>query len=235
MNNKDVLQDEVLFINELENAVDSLKLASQTILASDKYKWKWITLSVHHSFYSFCIACQSQGNFDNVLSEGEDDKDYYILKGNNKYYKKPVKDYLDNSPTYRIKWETTEYCDSNPPPIKQKRKKSRKKLISFWTALARVQDPWFWMGKKIHLKALNLSDPDILEIVWFTYLRNEFMHFIPTTYGISIERIKSSCNIALDSIRFLAFESNAISRFSIEPELLVRTDKLIQHIQIELK
>ena len=73
-------KDKLFFLNEVENAINSLKVTAQFSITVDSFKWKWITIALHHSLYSFCIACQAQGNPDNVFPSGDDDNDYYVKK-----------------------------------------------------------------------------------------------------------------------------------------------------------
>ena len=206
-------KNELLLMNELENAIDSLKIATQEILTSEQFRWKWITIALHHSLYSFCVACQSQGNPDNVISIGEDDKYEYVMMGNETKYSHPVKEFIGRTPAYRIRWELTDYSNTNQPPASSKKVRKTNKLISFWTALARVQDPYFWMGKLTCLRPLILDDEQIKLIVYFTRLRNELVHFKPKSFGLSVSEIKTAALVILDSIEFLALKSNAITKY----------------------
>jgi len=162
-----------------------LKTASQIIMTSEEFKWKWITIALHHSLYSFCISCQSQGNYDNVLSSGHDDINSYAQMGNDEYFRESIREYIYKTPAYRIKWKVTNYRDEKEIPLQKISSNKLNKLISFWTALARVQDGYYWMGRLINIKPLILNDDQIRLIAHLTMLRNEIIHFVPKTFGIN--------------------------------------------------
>lgn len=225
---------EYIFIDEVENAIDSLRSAAQILTTSEKFKWKWITISLHHALYSFCVSCQSQGNFENVLSSGRDDEDYFVKIGNEVNFKKPIKIKHRVTPAYRLQWQETVYTDENPPPIKRKKTRHSKKLIGFWTALARVQDQYFWMGRLITIKALKLSDDELDSIVKFTELRNKLVHFVPQAFGFTENGVRDLTKVVLQAIEFLAFESNAIAKYYVNPNLKSSARKAIEHLKIEL-
>ena len=226
------MDDELFFLDEVENAIDSLQLCSEYLESNNKFKWKWVSISLHHSLYSFCISCLTQGNFENVLSTKRDDEDFYVLKGNDKYFKKAEKLYLDNSPAYRLGWLQTEYSSCDELPIRRNKNKKSNKLIGFWTALARVQDNFYWMGR-LDSRALKLSDEDIRKIVWLSNIRNELTHFKPKTFGISIRDIRDSSNIYLNAIEFLALQSRAITKLIVKPKLNEKIKSCLRRIRIE--
>lgn len=193
----------IFILDELENALDSLRLCSEYIVNNNRFKWKWIAISLHHSLYSFCIACLTQGNFDNVIATANDDKNHFVIKGNEKYCKKSKKIYIGNGPAYRIQWIPSNLTIDDILLIPSKKKKNIHKLIGFWTALARVQDSEHSMGGfQTDVFPLILSDDDIKKIVYLAKIRNELAHFIPKTFGISINDIKESAKVYLNSIEF---------------------------------
>jgi len=177
-------------IDEKENAIDPLETALSFLSREDNLKWKWFTLALHHSLYSFCISALVHGNYEQVLSKGyNDDKDVSGKFGNEKPRKsRIVQFYIKKyrTPAYRIEWDEVESFPKPTKKIKSKKKK-KEKLISFWTALARVQDDYSWMKRFVHTKAVKISDEELKFICWLSEeVRNDLTHFIPKTYGIGI-------------------------------------------------
>jgi hypothetical protein len=124
----------------------------------------------------------------------------------------------DVSPYYTIEWSEIE---NDPPQVESKSNKKSKKdqLISFWSALARVQDQEYWMGRLYGIKALKLSESQVKNIIWLVVdVRNDLMHFIPKSYGISTDDLKAAFVDIIEVIEFLAFKSNPYL-FSFKPEV----------------
>ena len=208
----------LFWVNEIENTVDSIETAVTFFDRSDEYKWKWISFTLHHALYSLCIVTLVHGNYEVVLeSQGKDDKHYFRRRSEDKWKKSKIVRRAD-SPYYTIEWTEIE---NNPPGVKNKQNKKSNKgqLINFWSALARVQDQEYWMGRLYGLKALKLSESQVKNIVWLVVnVRNDLMHFIPKSYGISIDDLKEAYIDIIDVIAFLAFESNPFL-FSYKPEV----------------
>ncbi len=132
----------------------------------------------------------------------------------------------DDSPYYTIEWGEIE---NDPPQIESKSNKKPKKghLISFWSALARIQDQEYWMGRLYGIKALKLTESQVKNIIWLVVeVRNDLMHFIPKSYGISIKDLKAAFIDIIEVIEFLAFESNPFL-FSFKPEIEIPLKKAI--------
>jgi hypothetical protein len=204
-----------IYLDEKENAIDSLETALPFLERKDNLKWKWFALALHHSLYSFCISALEFGNYEQVLSrKQDDDKDNYLQKGNNKPLKSRIVYVYKGkykTPAYRIEWDE---IDSIPPQIaKTKNKIVRKeKLIGFWTSLARIQDEYYWMSRLIITKAVFISDEELYRIFWLSKrVRNDLMHFIPKGYIIRVIDIIESTRIILRIIDDLVFESYSIS------------------------
>ncbi len=208
----------LFWVNEIENTVDSIETAVAFFDRRDEYKWKWISFALHHALYSLCIATLVHGNYEVVLkSQGTDDK-HYFRRGSEDKWKKSKIVRRSDSPYYKIEWTEIE---NSPPEVKNKPNKKTKKgqLISFWSALARVQDQEYWMGRLSEIKALNLSESQVKNIVWLVVdVRNDLMHFIPKYYGISIDDLKAAYIDLIEVIEFLAFKSNPFL-FSLKSEL----------------
>lgn len=54
------------YFDHTENALDSLETACFLLGRKGNTKWKWISISIHHSLYSFCISYLDKGNYENV-------------------------------------------------------------------------------------------------------------------------------------------------------------------------
>ena len=206
-------------IDEKENAIDSLETALSFLGRDDNLKWKWFVLALHHSLYSFCVSSLEHGNYEQVLSKRyNDDEDLYVKFGNDQPRKsKIVPFFIKNykTPAYRIEWEVVESFPENKKIKKNKKKKE--KLISFWTALARVQDDYYWMRRYIHTKAVKINDEELHSICWLSeQVRNDLMHFIPKGYSIDILSIIAASKIVLSIIEFLVLKSYAVNFFDFE-------------------
>lgn len=52
------------YFDHTENAIDSLETACFLLNKKSNTKWKWISISIHHSLYSFCISYLHKGNYE---------------------------------------------------------------------------------------------------------------------------------------------------------------------------
>lgn len=200
-----------LYIDEKENAIDSLETSLQFLERKDNLKWKWIAFALHHSLYSFCISALENGNYENVLDRSKEDElivGFSIPPSQKKSRVTPF--FIKNFKTsaFRIEWD-----DFSEPltPKSKGRRISKDKLIGFWSALARVQDQYFWMGQLSCTKAITITDEELEKIVWLTeVVRNDLTHFIPKGYAIDIRSIINSSFVILDKIESLVFHSSSI-------------------------
>ncbi len=199
-----------LHLDVNENAIDSLETAAQFLVRDDNLKWKWFAFAIHHTLYSFCISALENGDYYNVIDRGQENlwlemcNSTIIMKSNQVHF------YIDKYKTsaYRIKWERV----YSKPAKRNNAKQKKEKLISFWSALARVQDNYYWMRRLSGQKELILTDSDLRNIFWIAELvRNELTHFIPTHYSISKHELLKAVKSYLESIEFLIFESFSIS------------------------
>ena len=203
-----------LSLNEIDNAINSLMVAREFIEKDDVLKWKWVTIALHHSLYSFCISALVNGNYDNVISFSKnEDSDGWITRDDEKWKRLRKKKY-ETRPYYRMVWFET---DENPPKMNPKEKNNKsEKLIGFWTALARVMDGEFWMGRLSCSKPLVLEDDDLEKIYWATeFVRNDLVHFIPKIKVFDINYLKKCLIVIIKSIEFIITESRSINGFSI--------------------
>jgi hypothetical protein len=92
------------------------------------------------------------------------------------------------------------------------RKIGQHKLIDSRTALERVQDPVWYMGKYPPIsQALTLTDSQWESITRLHEdVRNGLIHFVPMSLVMSVSEIQKPCKDILDVIEFLAFRSNQI-------------------------
>lgn len=67
-----------LCIDEKENAIDSLVMATKFLesVNSDVYHWKWIVIALHNALYGFMICALEKGNPDNVCKYDKKQKKY---------------------------------------------------------------------------------------------------------------------------------------------------------------
>lgn len=205
------LDERSFYLNEVENAIDSLETAIGFLDRNDNLRWKWKAFALHHSLYSFSIACLVNGNYENVLSSGRNDDDnHFCQMGNDVKWRKSKSINRPRSGGYTIQWS---YTDEEPTldSTRSTEGQRRQNLIGFWTSLARVQDQVFWMGRMIHTRALALSEEEWQSIEWLTnQVRNGCVHFVPKSLAVSIASVKTASLDILRAIEFLAFESYAI-------------------------
>lgn len=224
-------------LDEKENAIDSLETALSFLNREDNLKWKWFVLALHHSLYSFCISSLKHGNFEQVLSkEYSNGENMYVKFEDDQPKKSKIVPFFINgykTPAYRIEWEVV---DSFPESKQIKKgKKKKEKLISFWTALARVQDDYYWMRRGMHTKAVNINDEELHSICWLSEkVRNDLMHFIPKGYSIDILSIIADSKIFLRIIEFLAIKSYTINFLDFEKSEM-RIKKTLDSILRKLK
>ncbi len=218
---------DLFWVTEIENTVDSIEVAEVFLDRSDEYRWKWISFALHHALYSLCVASLVRGNYKVVLKSQGNDANHYFRRDSHDKWRKSKIIRRDDCPYYTIEWNEIE---NNPPQYESQSNKKPKidqQLISFWSALARVQDQEYWMGRLYGINALKLTESQVKNIVWLAVeVRNALMHFIPKSYGISLLDLKAAFIDIIEVIEFLAFESNPFL-FSFKPELGIRLRKAI--------
>jgi len=193
-----------LYVNEIENAIDSLETAVTFLSRTDNMKWKWLAIALDHCFYSFCIAALSRHPND-VLSRGPKDDVRTIAMGNDPEKRSRIVR-RSHSRAYTIAWVDS----SSLPHSGTKLANSENHLIGFWTALARVQDSYYWMGR-CSAEALFLTEDELLAIEWMhNEVRSGLTHFRPQVASFAVEKIKAASLHTLRAIRFLAFDSKAV-------------------------
>jgi hypothetical protein len=205
------LDERSFYLNEVENAIDSLETAVSFLDRNDNLKWKWIAFALHHSLYSFCVACLVNGNYENVLTSGrDDDKTHFCKLGIDRKWKKSKRVNRPKSDGYTIEWSYTEE-EPTVNPVGTQKGHRKENLIGFWTALARVQDQVFWMGRMVHTKALMLSEDEWQSLEWLTsQVRNGCVHFVPKGLAVSIKSMQKASLDILRTIDFLSLQSYAV-------------------------
>jgi hypothetical protein len=168
-----------------------------------------------------------------VSSNYQIDEGYLLKKGDSKHWLKSRKKKIrDGHPAYLIEWEET---DDKPPKemsSKIKNNNKRKKLIGFWSALARVQDPVYWMGRLTSSKAISLSDNEWNNVIWLTdELRNKIQHFIPQTYILVEEDFIEPGIVFANIIERLVFDTYTVQS---PTQYKNRIQKSLQSLQSKL-
>lgn len=212
-----------MIIDEIANAVDSLFVATEFIGKDSPFKWKWVAFALHHSLYSFCISVLVNSNFDRVQANNKENEVRYFSHDFKNYFKLSKRCY-NSRPYFRLECEKI-LEDNVPKESKNSDTKGKKKLIGFWTALARVMEGNYWMGSFTNSKPLELSDEELEQIYNVVeYVRNDLVHFNPKIKGIDIGELKKELSIFIRAIKFLIKESNTLP--------LSRTDSCICKLTI---
>lgn len=190
-----------IYIDSVENPLDSLESILQFLDREDNLKWKWIILALHHSLYHFGIANLEGGNFENVLTKVNDpDKDCYHKRGDENWKKSEIV-LSENPPLYRITWN---FIDKKPE-LKKRTFKGKKRLLGFWSVIARIQDAECYM--QVAPKPIIFTDSEEKSIVKLVDLRNRFMHYEPMMWQIEIEYCKQILFDIINIIEKLALET----------------------------
>lgn len=206
----------VLCISEVENAIDSLAKALLFSSLDNSFKWKWIALALHDALYLISLSCLADG-IDSVLQSKRGDEDHWFSRSgrDNEWFKSNMERVeLDgqakSGAPYRIRWEKAPLTGrKKEKPLKKPIEE--RKVIGFWSSIARVQDGFFWMNRWCITKPLKLSDSD-LNHLWYLhdFVRNNLVHSRPGMHEFDIERIRQACLVALEAIDFLLNESLSV-------------------------
>ena len=212
-----------LSVNAVTNALDYLESAAHFLERRDDFKWKWIAISVYHALYSFCILALEKGNPEWTLSYGRNDDDgRYCKRGQETRWSKSKQNRFGSGPAYRIEWEETDEEPSESKVEEDDLAWTRRKLIGFWTAIARIQDERSIVHDVVS-KPVAVTDEDLRAIQWLALrVRNELIHFVPKFWDISIEGIQSGSSSALKVIESLVFESHTLYRIDEDGRCRIR-------------
>ena len=193
-----------MHLDELENAIDSLEVAAFLLDRSTNLKWKWITISLHHSLYSYMIAALTGGNSACVKDWGKWQDDGIILENQSGIWRSEILHHESHPNAYTIQWRKLQEKPKVECKVKQK---EPKKIIGFWTALARVMDDHFFMRRYCIDRDcdLKLSKDQWQSIIFATEVRNSLVHFSPAVHAFDVESMKIACAELLEAIEFIAF------------------------------
>ena len=242
MNNKNYMS-----IDSIKNPVNSLESILYFLLREDNIKWKWVLFALHHSLYMFCIANLEGSDYTQVLIKDRDEDNKIRVKKGGESWKKSKKVYRELGKGFTLAWET---CDEpeNDTTSSSNNNNREDKIIGIWTALARVQDGYYWMSRNKFSKPLVLTEEEWDSINKLVYYRNELQHFKPIHWELEIGIFEKICLDVLKVIEFLALETKQIAypeddeNFSgedenfeiIENEYMIRIKKIINMIRVYL-
>jgi len=224
-------------LDEITNAIDYLQSALFFFEREDNLKWKWISISLYQSLYSFCIANLKGSNYQDVLTnlkEGEEDLNRFHKRGIEPWKKSKKVDRKDSN-GYNIIWEIVDEKDI--PHFDSKnlhrgiKDENKFKLLSFWSALARVQDKEGEMARYIFSKPVRLTDEEWKSIEFINYEVDSFLQFIPSSISYSIEEFKKASFNFLRPIEFLSLHSNNILYYN--ESVKERIKNLIEKLRSE--
>lgn len=235
----------IIYLDEIKNAIDSLEVASILIHRNNNLKWKYVTMAISHSLYSFCICSLHNGSNISLIGKYKDNNDSghkFTCDGIN--FKKSEKNELSKNSVYRIIWnkitdnqeiDTILYRENLFNSLSDDEQhelhyKNDDCLIGFWTALARVMDGVFWMGRTCVTKPLILSDNELFQIEYIHNLRNDFEHFVPKSAIYNVKIIKECLLVYCKSIKFLVNESCALFVY-VNENNAKKINKLIDKIE----
>jgi hypothetical protein len=227
---ENLTNNEIITIDSVENAINSLESILLFLEWESNMKWKWIILALHHSLYLFCIANLEGGNYQQVLTGSfYPDENLFFKRGENQW-KKSLIVKSKNIPLYRIEWEEIDY----EPQFNLKATKRRNpKLLNFWSAIARVLDSEVFMKRFSMSKPLIISNDEEKDVVNLCKLRNEFVHFVPQLLGIAIKDLKNITTSITNIILRLSVNTKQINfRYKSDKDRITKVCKeIILHLQ----
>lgn len=226
------IQSDVLFVDELDNALDYLQTTINFFERTDNFKWKWIAISTFHTLYSLCILNLQGTSPHEVESNGNNEDDNVKIFNDKGYFQsKIVKN--PNLPGYKIEWIPITEEEFNLSCKSKSKKTNTPKLIGFWVAFARVQDSGLYMRRYMNSKALEVSDSELKSVEFLNYFRNDLIHFLPKSMGTHIEIIKSNCLNIIRIMKFLI--SDTMQIIYRDPEQKQNFVDLINLLEDKLK
>jgi hypothetical protein len=105
-------------------------------------------------------------------------------------------------------------------------------LISFYDALAMIQSECF-MHQFVHSTLVPVSDGEMNILEWLhEYIRNEYEHFVPKSYGAPATDLSSAASLCLRLSSQLLFKSKNVMFRSV-PEAELKT--LFENVTQELR
>jgi len=221
-------------LNITLNALYSLKSVKDALLSKNEYGWRNAVIFSVHSLYMFCIANLEGTNYENVLTNDQlEDNSVYVKKGNEEKWKRSRIVWRKDSGGYNIHWDS---IDGEPSfkttPSRDFKKTEKTELISFWTALARVQDKEMHMARYIFSKALVLNEEEWKSIEKLYYYSHNFLYYTPISESFTPDYFTKDISNILRPIEFLATQSD-IMLFDESAKKIVVPD-LISEIKLIL-
>ncbi len=239
MKNQDA--ENMLRITGVENAIDSLEKACKFSSSEDPFMWKWIALALHDALYTVALSCIAFEPSFVVEAKNRDVGFFVSPNGNPNDWRISEKSVVEVEGVnkgrcpYRIRWRKLSLKEVQAKGKAAKKKKGRSKerlnilewmrenekakVIGFWSAIARVQDDVYWMKYFCITEALVLSDDKLREL-WYlqSIVRNNLIHCRPGFHEFDVERIRSSCLVAVRAISFLLDQSLSAVHFQMSNE-----------------
>jgi hypothetical protein len=205
-------QEDFIKIDEIENLIDNLEMASHFLETYFPYKWKWVIIALHQALYGALIS----------TLRGTDARQTVVDRKGNKG--KAMTLHIDRIPidviASKLGKNEAEILDwiSNPY------------LISLKEALRRVKRkdclPPLYNAQPL----ITTAEEDYAIERLTDEFRNEFEHFVPKGWIIPTSIMSPIVSNVLRVIRFLEFESNCV-HISLEQEQRIKTALVkIEHL-----
>lgn len=216
-------------IDSFINPVDDLETILFLYKRKSKLKWKDIIMHLHHALYMYSIAIIKGSNPDDVTNSGRDNyNNIFFKKGNDRWKKSRIVRYKD-TPLFQFEWDYIDYEPKFDYAPLDENENIRRNLIGFWTAIARIQDGEFYMGR-LGAKPISLTDEEKDAIIKLNNYRNKFEHFIPVTWGIEVSSLKKIGAIIINIIERISH--NTEFQYFLSETLSEKNDNIINELKI---
>ncbi len=224
-----------MYLDSVENAIDSLDNIIYLLNRKSNLKWKWIIIALHHSLYNFSICNIEGSNYQfNVLKQkgNNEDEGRFVRFGNHNFKKSKIK---KRGFGYLIEWveategEVKQFENMKPRSVEFNKKEY---IIGFWTVLARIQDSYYWMKRSTISKAVEITDEEWESITLLNEYRNSFMHYIPMGWTIDINDFKKIVKNVLNVIEKVALNTRQIMYYDFDSRNKV--EEIINEIKKQL-
>ena len=162
----------------------------------------------------------------------EQNKNILLKKGDEKWKKSKIIRYKD-TPLFQFAWDYIDYEPKFDFSTQDFQENSNDNLIGFWTAIARIQDGELYMGRYLDSKPIVLTDKEKESIIKLNSFRNDFEHFIPTSWSIEIDLLKNICSDIINIIERITQTFEFI--YLPSTILLDKNDYLIKELKLIFK
>jgi hypothetical protein len=154
-------------------------------------KWKWVVIATQHALYSFCVAALAVRSPVLVVVP-----------------RRKRDELSEDEWANVIRW--AEMGDEIELSARERRSLWRN-IISFNTALDRIQDGEYWMAQMFGAKPVSITKAEFKNLNWLNEeARNALIHFEPSQLILEIRKLKQACLDALRVIEFLVRDSNML-------------------------